>query len=154
MQHRGTQSSARGFPLTTQEANMNFNNSLVSNACTWIIQGEVDLSAAAAVVAQRGDNLTFTKTGTGTYTCVYKNTGNLQLVKILNRVANFTGANAPATALGTAVTTVVQNATTGDITITFVTTALPTSGANTDGTVAVTVSVYAALQICQLNSPI
>jgi hypothetical protein len=127
---------------------------VINNAFTWSLNGELDLSAAAAVVAVRGDNYTATKTGTGTYTIVVKNSGALQLVHLLNREANFTGATLPATALGVTLTTVTQSATTGDITITLLTTALPTSGAATDGTAAVTISFGVIIRIGQLNSPI
>jgi hypothetical protein len=127
---------------------------VINNAFTWSINGELDLSAGAAVVAIRGDNLSVTKTGTGQYTIVVKNSGALQLVQLLNREANFCGATRPATALGVCLDTVTQNATTGDINIIVTTLANPTSGAATDGTAAITVSFGVIIRIGQLNSPI
>ncbi len=123
------------------------------NACEWQIKGELDISAAAAVVALRGDNMTPLKTATGTYTVTIKNAGALQLVQLLNRHANYT-ATVPATALGVRVSTVTQNATSGDIVITLVTTALPTSGAATDGTAATTIAFQVVIRICQFDSVI
>lgn len=124
-----------------------------NNECEWTIRGEFDISAAAAVLASRGTNTTVTKTGTGTYSVVLKNTGVLQLVEILHRKANYS-ATVPATALGVFISTVVQNATTGDITITVVTTAAATSGAATDGTAATTIDYEVVVRTCKLTSPI
>lgn len=128
--------------------------SVNSNECTWVVQGELDLSAAAAVVAIRGSNLTATKTGTGQYTIVLKNAGSLQLVELLGREANFTSATRPATALGCALDTVTQSTTTGDITLILTTLANPTSGAATDGTAAVTIAFGCVIRTCKLVSPL
>lgn len=133
---------------------MSYLTAVVNNACTWSINGELDLSAAAAVVALRGDNMTATKTGTGQYTVVLKNSGALQLVELLNREANFTGATRPASALGVSLDTVVQSTTTGDITIVITTLTNPTSGAAADGSAAVTVSFGLIIRTCKLVSPI
>lgn len=133
---------------------MSYLTGVINNACTWVVQGELDLSAAAAVVAIRGDNLTATKTGTGAYSVVLKNSGALQVVELLGRDANFTGATRPATALGCCLDSVTQNATTGDITFVITTLALPTSGAATDGTAAVTVAFGAIIRTCKLVSPL
>lgn len=127
---------------------------VLNNECTWTISGELDVSAAAAVVAIRGSNLSVTKTGTGQYTIVLKNAGALQLVELLGREANFTGATRPATALGCCLDTVTQSATTGDITLILTTLALPTSGAATDGTAAVTIAFAVVVRTCKLVSPI
>lgn len=126
---------------------------VLNNAFTWTIQGEMDLSAAGAVLAVRGDNFTATKTGTGLYTVVVKNSGALQLVELLGREANF-AQTLPATALGVTLLTVTQSTTTGDITLTITTTALPTSGAATDGTAATTVVFGCVIRIGRLVSPI
>lgn len=123
------------------------------NECEWVIRGEFDLSSAAAVTATRGTNMTTTKTGTGTYTVVLKDTQVLQLVELLHRDANFSGT-VPATATGVMITTVTQSASTGDITITVVTTASPTTGAATDTTAATTVDFEVVIRTCRLVSPI
>lgn len=133
---------------------MSYLTAVINNACTWTVQGELDLSAAAAVVAIRGDNLSATKTGTGQYTVVLKNSGALQVVELLGREANFTSATRPATALGCALDTVTQNATTGDISLVITTLANPTSGAATDGTAAVTIAFGTVIRTCKLVSPI
>jgi hypothetical protein len=133
---------------------MTYLTAVVNNACTWTIGGELDLSAGAAVVASRGDNITFTKTGTGQYTGVLKNSGNLQLVELLGREANFAGSTRPATALGCCLDTVTQNATTGDISIVITTLANPTSGAATDGSAAVTIAFTTVIRTCKMVSPI
>lgn len=133
---------------------MSYITGVINNAFTWTLQGELDLSAAAAVVAVRGDNYVATKTGTGTYTVVVKNSGALQLVELLGRDANFTGATFPVTALGVTLTTVTQSATTGDITITLVTMANPTSGAATDGAAAVTIAFGVVIRIGKLGAPL
>ena len=127
---------------------------IINNVFTWTITGELDLSAAAAVVAIRGDNMTAVKTGTGQYTITLKNSGALQLVQLLNREANFAGATRPATALGVCLDTVTQNATTGDIALVITTLANPTSGAATDGAAAVTLSFGTVIRVGQANSPI
>lgn len=124
-----------------------------NNECEWVLRGEVDLSAGAAVTATRGSNYTTTKTGTGVYTVVLKDSQALQLVEILHAIANFS-RTAPATALGVRVTSVAQNATSGDITITLTTTALPTSGAATDTTAATTVDFQVVIRTCQMASVI
>lgn len=134
--------------------NMPFITATSQNACSWTIEGELDISAGAAVVAIRGDGLSAVKGTTGQYLITLKNTSALQLVELLGREANFTGATFPATALGVTMTTVVQNATTGDITITLVTTANPTSGAPTDGAAAVTVAFECTIRTCKLVSPL
>lgn len=128
-------------------------STVFNNEFEWVLRGEFDLSAAAAVTATRGTNFTTTKTGTGTYTVVLKNAQALQLVEILSREANFSGTF-PATATGVTVTTVTQNATSGDITITIVTTSGPTTGAATDTTAATTVDFGVVLRIGRLVSPI
>lgn len=126
---------------------------VINNAFTWSIQGEVDLSSAAAVVANRGDNMVVTKTGTGTYTIVVKNSGALQLVEIIRRSANYC-ITVPATATGCNISTVTQSTTTGDITINLNTTASPTFGALTDGTAATTIAFEVIIRIGRLVSPI
>jgi hypothetical protein len=127
---------------------------IYNNVFTWRIEGELDLTAGAAVSAIRGDNLSAAKTGTGQYTITLKNSGALQLVELLDREANFSGATRPATALGVCMDAVTQSTTTGDITIVLTTLALPTSGAATDGTAAVTISFGLTIRIGKVNSPI
>jgi hypothetical protein len=41
---------------------------ITNNYGEWIVRGQFDIGASGAITASRGDNLVFTKTGTGTYT--------------------------------------------------------------------------------------
>lgn len=132
---------------------MSVATAIFNNVFSWRLEGEVDLSAAAAVLAVRGDNMTVTRTGPGSYSVVVKNSGALQLVESLNREAAFCGGF-PATASGVTMTTVTQSVTTGDITILLVTTAAPTNGAATDTTAATTIAFGATIRIGKVNSPI
>lgn len=119
----------------------------------WQIEGEFDLSAAAAVTAVRGDGMTVTKSATGTYTVVISGVKALKMYEVLNRGVNYFGT-APATALGVRVHSLVQ-ATNGtdDITLVLKTTALPTSGADTDGTAAVGVAFRLVLRKQRMGNP-
>lgn len=91
------------------------------------ICGEVDLSAAAAVTAVRGDSISCTKTGTGTYVVRVsaRDQGSPAVFELLHRGAHYVNTT-PATALGVKMTTVTVDttpATKDDILITLVTTA-------------------------------
>ena len=112
------------------------------------IEGELDLSAAAAVSAVRGDSLTATKTGVGTYVVRVnaRDQGYPMVFETLNRSANYVNTT-PATALGVKMTTVAPEATTGDILITLVTTATAGgTGAAADTTVAATIAFRAKVR--------
>lgn len=128
---------------------------IVHSACEYAIRGEIDLSAAAAVTATRGDDMTSVKNGgAGSYSVTIKGNKGLMLVETLKRHAEFTGGTMPATALGCKVTTVTQTAGTNDIVINITTMANPTSGAATDGTAAVTVSFEVVLRHCKMGAPL
>jgi hypothetical protein len=125
----------------------------IQNACQYDISGEVDLSAAAAVTATRGDDMTTVKTGTGLYTVTIKGNKGFMLVELLGRDANFTQGK-PTTALGVRVSTVTQTAGTNDIVITLNTMAAATNGIDTDGTAAVTVAFRVLIRHCKMGAPI
>lgn len=127
---------------------------IVHNACEYAVRGEVDLSAAAAVTATRGDDMTLVKTGVGTYTATIKGNKGIMLIETLKRYANFTGGTMPATALGCKVTTVTQTAGTNDIVINITTMASATSGAATDGTAAVTIAFEVVIRHCKMGAPL
>ena len=133
---------------------MSVATAVYNNEGSWVIQGELDVTAGAAVSAIRGSNLSAVKGTAGQYLITLKNSGALQLVELLNREANFAGATRPATALGVCLDTVVQNATTGDILITVTTLASATSGAATDGTAAVTISFGVVIRYIKLGAPL
>lgn len=125
----------------------------VQNEFEWQIRGQIDLNASAAVIANRGTNQTAAKTAVGTYTVVVKGNEALKLVEILQTQANF-AYTAPATALGVRIASVVQSSTTDDITITFKTSANPTSGADTDTTAATTISFVVVLRVGKMGNPL
>ena len=113
------------------------------NSLEWIVRGEVDISAGAAVTATRGTGCSCAKTATGTYTVTVTQC-NLTLVETVSEMVCF-ARTAPATALGCRVNSVVQNA---DLSLTIVlkTIANPTSGADTDTTGATTLSFSIVLR--------
>ena len=128
-------------------------NSIYQNEWRWVIEGEIDLSAAAAVSAGRGTDMTFTKTATGTYTAVIKGSKGLKLVEILDRRVTFNGT-VPAAATGCRISGVTQDTSTDDITITIKTMASPTTGADTDTTAATTLSFKVVLRTGKMGSPL
>ncbi len=126
-------------------------NSITHNAGEYVIRGQVDLSAGAAVVATRGDNLVTVKAATGSYNVTMKGVNAVRLVEILDGRANFMGT-VPATALGVRVNTVTQTAGTDDVVINLRTMALPTSGADTDTTAATTVSFQVVIRTLKMGA--
>lgn len=104
------------------------------------MEGEIDLSAAAAVTAYRGLG-TAAKTAVGTYTVTIPGAigQGLMVVELLKRAITFAGT-VPAAATGCRIVSVVQSASDGSIVITIKTSASPTTGADTDTTAATTLS--------------
>lgn len=116
------------------------------------IEGQIDLSAAAAVSAGRGTGMTFTKTAAGTYTAVIAGAFFAgKLVEILDSSANFSGT-VPATALGVRVSSITQDANTDAVTITLKTSAQATTGADTDTTAATTISFRCVLRVGKMGA--
>lgn len=128
------------------------NQGFFNNEGQWDIEGQIDLSAAAAVVASRGSNATVTKTATGTYTVVLPGSLGILMFEILNATTFYSGT-VPAAALGNRVASVVQSAADGSITITLKTSAAATSGADTDTTAATTLNYRVALRIQRIGNP-
>jgi hypothetical protein len=92
------------------------------NEGEWVIRGQIDTSGNNGTFAAiRGTNLTCSKTATGEYTVVLKNTQALKLVELLSAQSSFFGL-APVTALGTRVSAVTQ-ASNDDISIVIKTSA-------------------------------
>lgn len=118
--------------------------SIQNNLSTHLFEGEFDLSAAAAVTAVRGDSITVTKTGVGSYTVrvAARDQGAPPVVEVLNRHANLSNGT-PAGALGVKVmgiTVDTAQATKDDILIAIVTTATAGgTGAAADTTAVATV---------------
>lgn len=113
--------------------------------------GEVDLNASAAVLAARGDSISCTKTGTGTYVVRVsaRDQGSPAVFEVLYRDATLQNGT-PAGALGVKVTTVTvdtADATKNDILITLVTTATAGgTGAAADSTAAVTIPFWVKIR--------
>lgn len=120
------------------------NISIQNNLNTHLIEGEFDLSAAAAVTATRGDSITVTKTGVGAYTVrlAARDQGSPAVFEVLNRDANLSNGT-PAGALGVKVMGITVDSaqvTKDDILIAIVTTATAGgTGAAADSTAAITV---------------
>lgn len=132
------------------------NQSYMNNEGEWYIRGQFDLSAAATVLAtagaQRGSNATITKTGTGLYTVVIKQSGSPQLVEVLNSDAGLCNSATRTGALEAQVNSVVQSATTGDITITVQTCA--ETGVAADTTQTITVNYDVSIRIFKMGNPL
>lgn len=76
--------------------------SIKQNYSEWQIRGEFDITAAGAVSGSpRGDGLSVTKTGVGTYKVTVKGAQGLRASSVLKRYAAVVPANSGAT-LGTA----------------------------------------------------
>lgn len=132
------------------------NQSYFNNEGEFTLCGSFDLSAAAAVLAtagaQRGSNFTFTKTGTGLYTAVMKQSGSPQLVEVLFADAGLSNSATRAGALEAQINSVVQSATTGDITITIQTCA--ETGVAADTTATITVNFLVKVRIFKMGNPL
>lgn len=123
-----------------------------NNECEYIIRGQLDLSAGAAITATRGTNLTATKSATGTYTVTLKGVNAIRLVEMLDQSVNFANG-VPVTALGCRVSSVTQTAGTDDIVIVIKTTATG-GGADTDVTGATTLSFTIVIRTCKMGAPL
>jgi hypothetical protein len=122
-----------------------------NNEARLVLECQFDLNSSAAVIATRGTGFTVTKTATGLYTAVFSGVQALKLVEVLSNKASYCNT-VPATALGVYVRSVAQanNDVNSPITITVATSALPTSGADIDGTAATTVSVEAVVRCASM----
>lgn len=125
-----------------------------TNEHRYEIEGQIDLNSSAAVIAVRGTGLSAVKSATGTYTVTLAGPSALKLVEVLDQRSNFAGG-APVTALGTRISSITQTSTdTNDpITIVIKTTATAGgSGADTDGTAAVTLSFRVVLRVGKMTA--
>lgn len=126
--------------------------SIIHNACEYTIRGQIDLSAGAAVTANRGDDQTVSKTATGTYTVTVKGVKAIRLVEVLDQRVNFANG-VPVTALGCRISSVTQTAGTDDLVIVIKTSATG-GGADTDVTGATTLSYEVTLRNCKMGAPL
>lgn len=116
------------------------------------IEGQIDLSAGAAVTASRVSGATVAKSATGTYTVTFPASMGLNIVELLDARSNFSGT-VPATATGTRVSTVALNAA-GDLVITLKTMASPNTGADTDTTAATTLNFRVVIRVNKMGNPL
>lgn len=126
---------------------------IYGNSARFEMEGQVDLSAAGAVLAYRGDGVTVAKNGTGLYDITVTNPSELSLVEVLHCDVALVD-----TAVGTVKdvgikTTVAKNATTGSFTMTFRT--VDAAGADVDeATDALTVSFSFVIRTSVMTNPL
>lgn len=126
---------------------------IYGNSARFEMEGQVDLSAAGAVLAYRGDGVTVAKNGTGLYDITVTNPSELSLVEVLHCDVALVD-----TAVGTVKdvgikTTVAKNATTGSFTMTFRT--VDAAGADVDeATNALTVSFSFVIRTSVMTNPL
>jgi hypothetical protein len=120
------------------------------NEGKWEIEMEADLSAAAAVSATRGTNVTCTKSGTATYTFVVKGSSGLKLYEMLHRQADIAGT--PAT-ITRAIITSISQATDGSDDLTCVVKTTNAAFTETATTGACTLSVQLKVRALRMGNP-
>jgi hypothetical protein len=127
--------------------------SMYGNSARFEMEGQVDLSAAGAVSASRGDGVTVVKNGTGLYDITVTNPSHLELVKVMA-----CGADLVDAAIGTVKdvgvkTTVAKNATSGSFTMTIRT--VDAAGADVDEAAnALTVGFRFVIQTARMSNPL
>lgn len=127
-------------------------SSVFGNSARYAMEGQVDISAAAAVSAYRGDGVTVAKTATGRYKVTVKNPGELKLVKVLNTQVTMQDASV-GTVKDVGCVSMTQNATTGAFEMTIRT--VDAAGADVDeATDALTVSFAFVLQTARMTNPL
>lgn len=107
------------------------------------LEGSVDLSAAGAVSATRGDGFSVAKTGTGAYAATWKNNEAFVMNEVIGSMATLRDT-AVGTVKDVGVISVTQSAN-GDIVIAFRTVAADGSNAD-EATNALTVDFSAVLR--------
>src|SRR5512139_1017637 len=143
---------ARGPDPEIHMSNTN-KTTMYGNSARFEMEGQVDLSAAGAVSAYRGDGVTVAKNGTGLYDITVSNPSQLELVKVLHCDASLVD-----TAVGTVKdvgvkTTVAKNSTTGSFTMTVRT--VDATGADVDeATNGLTVSFSFVIQTARMTNPL
>lgn len=125
----------------------NWNSAEVDFAC------EFDLTAAAAVLATRGDNVVVTKTGTGTYTAVFKGTDGLKLYEVLGHGPSIRAATINGNVQTVQVTSIVQGGGTYNDDITVSLTTKTNAAAAADTTSALTVCLWFAVRHHRMTNP-
>lgn len=118
-----------------------------SNEHRYEIEGQIDLSAGAAVTATRGTGLSAVKSATGTYTVTLAGPAAIKLVEILHASSNFSNG-VPTTALGSRVSSITQTSNdTSDPIVIVVKTSATAGGADTDVTAATTLNFRVVLRV-------
>ena len=116
------------------------------------VEGQIDLSAAGAVTAYRGDGVTVVKNGVGLYDITVQNPAGLKLYKKL-----FTNASLEDAAVGTVkdvgVKSLTQSSTTGAFLMTVRT--VDAAGADVDEAAStLTVSFSFVVQTANMSNPL
>lgn len=123
-----------------------------TNAHRLVCEGQVDLSAAGAVTAYRGDGITVAKNGTGLYDITVDNPGEFMLVKVLDSGSDLVDA-AIGTVKDVGVKSMTQSSTTGKFLMTIRT--VDAAGADVDeATNACTVSFRFVVQTARMTDPL
>lgn len=125
--------------------------SIFQNEHRWVIEGQVDLSAAAAVGDSRGTNMVWARTAVGTYTCTVKGTTATRMYEALKASAFLSDAATLAGALEARISGIAQ-ATDGtdDVVITVLT--CNETGAAADTTAAVTLNIDVVLRTTPMTA--
>jgi hypothetical protein len=133
---------------------MSANNTVTvfGNSHRFEMEGQCDISAAAAVTATRGSGATGARSAAGVYAVTITNPGELKLVTVLHASASLMDA-AVGTVKDVGIVSLAQDATTGVITLTFRT--VDAAGANVDEAAsALTVSWSFVIQTARMTNPL
>jgi hypothetical protein len=128
-------------------------NTVYGNSARFEMEGQMDLSAAGAVSAYRGDGVTVAKNGTGLYDITVTNPAELSLVEVLHCSASLVD-----TAIGTVKdvgvkTAPAKDSTTGSFTMTVRT--VDAAGADVDeASDALTVSFSFVVRTARMTNPL
>lgn len=128
------------------------NTAIYGNSATFRMEGQTDISAAAAVSATRGGGASTAKTATGVYKVTITNPSELRLVTKLNAHATLEDA-AVGTVKDAGLVSLAQNSTTGAFELTFRT--VDAAGADVDeATDALTVNWSFVIQTAKMTNPL
>lgn len=133
---------------------MSANNTVTvfGNSHRFEMEGQCDISAAAAVTATRGQGASGARSAAGVYAVTIKNPGELKLVEVLHAEASLMDATV-GTVKDVGVVSLAQDSESGDITMTFRT--VDAAGANVDeATSALTVSWSFVIRTARMTNPL
>jgi hypothetical protein len=129
------------------------NTTVYTNSHRLECEGMVDLSAAGAVSAYRGDCIVVAKNGTGLYDVTIDNPSELKLVKVLAVWASLVDGTIGTVKDVGIETTVTQSSTTGKFSMTFHT--VDAAGADVDeATSTLSVCFGFVIQTARMTNPL